>query len=93
MANYIFLRDPQLLRDGVLRTLRILRRSPDRRFAVFKFRQRDHRLHRSVRQKRDVVVRLIYLAAFGERRIRVTNIAHDFARIVRSRSQFVLVRV
>ncbi len=93
MANHIFFRDSQFFRDGVLRALWILRRGPDCDFAVFIGRKRDHRLHRSVSQKGNVVVRLIYLATFGERRIRVTNITHYFARIVRGRSQFVLVRL
>src|ERR1700693_4003928 len=33
------------------------------------------------------------LPTFSKRRIRVTDIAHYFARVVRGRSQFVLVRV
>ncbi len=91
MANHIFFRDAQLFRDGFLHTLRILSRSPQGRFPVFKICQRDHRLHRSVRQKRNVVVGLNYLATFGEHGICITNIAHYFAGIVGSRSQFVLV--
>ncbi len=49
MANYIFLRDAQLFRDDVLHGLRILRRGPQCRFAVFEFREGNQWLHRSVR--------------------------------------------
>ena len=43
--------------------------------------------------KRNVVVPFIYLAAFDKHRIRVTDIAHYFAWIVRGRAQLVLVLV
>src|SRR6266481_5703799 len=91
MADYVFLRNPQLFRHYVLYSLRILRRSPQRRLAVLELGESNHRLHRSVRQKRNIVVRLIDLSTFGERSIRITDIAHYFAGIVGGRSQFVLV--
>src|ERR1700730_3648055 len=93
MADYVFFRDSQLSRNDVLHSLRILRRGPQYRFAVLEFREGNQRLHRGVRKKRNVVVRLIYLVGFGKRRIRVTDIAHHFAWIVRGCSQFDFVRV
>src|SRR6266571_809522 len=93
MADYVLFRNPQLFRHYVLHSLRILRRSPQRRLAVLELGESNHRLHRSVRQKRNIVVRLIDLSTFGERSIRITNIAHYFAGIVGGRSQFILVCV
>src|SRR5260221_14591460 len=93
MANYIFLRNSQLFRNRLLRALWILRRSPNCGFAVSIVCQRDHWLHRRVRQKRNVVVSFIDLSAFGKDSIRVPNAAHYLARIVGSRPQLVLVLI
>src|SRR5258708_38978831 len=79
MANYVFFRDAQLLRECVLRTLGILRGGPRCHFAAFEFRQRNHRLPRSVRQKRNVVVSLKYLATFGAYSIPFTDLTHHLS--------------
>ncbi len=50
VADHVFLRDPQLLRDNVLRRLRILRGGPRRHSAVLELRERHHGFHRGVRQ-------------------------------------------
>ncbi len=76
-----------------LHRLRILRRRPDRDLAVEEFGDRRRRFHRRVRRQRRVVGGFEHLAAPGEFRVDVAEIAEDLARLLRRRQQLLLERL
>src|ERR1019366_5102774 len=45
------------------------------------FRDRDRRLHRSMREVRSVILSLDDLAALGKFRVDIANVANDFTRL------------
>ena len=77
----------------LLHRLRILRRRPDGDLAVAEFGDRRRRLHRRVRRQRRVVGGFEDLAAFGELRVDVAEIAEHLARLLRGRQQLFLERL
>src|SRR5262249_39872917 len=93
VADDIFFRDTQLLRDDRLRSLRILRGRPRRDFAVLKFRSSYHWLHGSVRQKRNVILCLEELTSLCKLSVRVADIADNFPRLPRGCVKLVLVLI
>src|SRR5579862_9128237 len=83
VARYVFLLQSERLRDLLLKSLRILRRSPNRRLVVSHIRDGHRWLHRRMRQVRSKIFRLNDLAALGKLRIGVSDAVHHLARLDR----------
>ena len=92
VALHVFLLDAHRARHGVLHGLRILRAGPGDHLAVFEFGDGGQRFHGGVRQHGRVVGRFERLAALGELRVHVAQLARDAAGLARGIEHGLLVR-
>ena len=79
----VLLLQPEALREPRARRLRRLHAGPGLALAVLDAHQRRRRLHRRLREVRDVVLRLDALCGLCHRAIHVALLAHDLARPAR----------
>ena len=91
VTDDILFGNSQFLRNNLLPRLRVLCRSPGRDFAILELCSGYHRLHRSVRQQRDVIISLENPAALGKGRLRVALVAYNFPLLTCSGLQLLLI--